>query len=203
MPTKQPATMTDAQGREVPTQYVQKYDRQRDRVVRSLHGQAVKLHEQIVKFRETAKEKIFSFVDSAAAQHGVSLGGQRGNITLRSFDGLVKVQLAIQDRIEFDEQLAIAQQLITEYLEEISKGADPALVQLVHKAFYADQRGRLRTNAVLGLRTLHIKHAKWIKAMEIIMNSIVVQASKQYVRIYTRESADADWQLIPLNIAAA
>ena len=39
--------------------------------------------------------------------------------------------------------------------------------------------------------------------MDIIVDSITVQSSKQYVRVYSRESTDADWQMIQLNIASA
>jgi len=196
-------TMTDSKGRAIPVEYVQPHDRAKDRLVRTIHKQATSLHTRLVTFREDALKRIFAFVTKAGQAYDVDVGGKKGNITLRSFDGLMKVQLAVADNIEFDERLAIAQQLISEYLSEISKGADPGLVELVHKAFYADSQGRLRTGQVLGLRTINIKHPKWRKAMDVIVDSITVQSSKQYVRVYARENTDADWTLLQLNIASA
>ncbi len=202
-PRKTAKTMIDARGREIPVEYVPKYDRARDRVVRRIHREAVKTHERLAAFRESARGMILDFVRKAAEDHDMALGGEKGNITLRSFDGLLKVQLAVQDHLDFNEKLGMAQTLIGEYLQEISKGADPALVKIVHRAFYADQRGRLRTNAVLALRNLAIKHPKWRRAMEIIVESIVVASSKQYVRVYARPDTNSDFAMLSLDIASA
>jgi hypothetical protein len=196
-------TMTDSRGREIPIEYIDRHDRAKDRIVRAIHREAAALHTRLSAFRTGALARIFGFVRESGDAYDVVIGGEKGNITLRSFDGLIKVQIAVQDNIEFDERLAIAQQLITDYLTEISVGADPGLIELVHKAFYADSQGRLRTGQVLGLRTLAIKHPKWRQAMEVIVESITVQSSKQYVRVYTRPNTDAPWDLIPLNIASA
>ena len=203
MPRKQTNTMIDSRGRDIPVEYIPPHERAKDRVVRTIQKQAADLNSRLAKFRTEALERIMSFVRKAGESYDVTIGGEKGNITLRSFDGLIKIQIAVQDNIEFDERLAIAQQLITEYLGEISVGADPALVELVHKAFYADSQGRLRTGQVLGLRTISIKHPKWRKAMDVIVDSITVQSSRQYVRVYTRPTTDATWDMIPLNIATA
>ncbi len=202
MPRKE-TTMIDSRGREIPISYVKAHDRAKDRVVKSIQKQADDLSARLAKFREDSLSRIMAYVRKCGEEYDVTMGGEKGNITLRSFNGLTKVQLAIQDNVEFDERLAIAQKLITEYLEEISKGADPALIQLVHKAFYADAQGRLRTGQVLGLRTINIKHPKWRQAMDIIVDSISVQSSRQYVRVYQRDTTEAPWQMIQLNIAGA
>ena len=201
--SKSTRTMTDSKGREIPIKYVPQHDKAKTRLVDSITKKAVDLNAKLVAFREESLIKVIKFVQKSAETYDVALGKGKGNITLRSFDGLRKVQIAVQDNIEFDERLATAQQLITEYLEEISQGADPAILKLIHKAFYADQQGKLRTGAVLGLRTINIKHKKWRKAMAIIVDSITVQSSKQYVRVYTRQSTEANWDLIQLNIASA
>jgi len=201
--SKSTKTMTDAQGRAIPVEYVKPHDRARDRLVKSIHRDADRLNRQIANFRDKTLRRIIEFQQRGADKYDVEIGGNKGNITLRSFDGLIKVQLAVAAHIDFDERLSVAQQLIDEYLDEITDGANQDLAKLVRRAFYSDAQGRLRTNAILGLRSINIRHSTWLKAMEIIVESIVVQSTKQYVRVYTRPDTDAEFDLIPLNIAAA
>jgi len=196
-------TMTDHRGRDIPAEYVKPHEKARDKLVRSIARDADALRARIAAFRDQSLARVIAFADGVGEKYDVEMGGEKGNITLTSFDRLIKVQVAIQDTITFDERLSVAQALITEYLAEISVGADPALVELVHKAFYADSAGRLRTGQVLGLRSINIKHPKWLKAMDAIGDAIIVQSSKQYVRVYSRPEYTADWQLIRLDIAGA
>ncbi|CUW88094.1 DUF3164 family protein, partial [Agrobacterium genomosp. 2] len=53
------------------------------------------------------------------------------------------------------------------------------------------------------LLKLEIEDTRWKKAMEAIRDAIRVTGSKEYVRFYKRDSLEADWQAITIDLAKA
>src|SRR3972149_3971491 len=104
--------MRDAQGRLVPLTMIKPVDQERDRLVRELIVLAKQLNAALI----TGKKKIFgdvaAFADLSAEQYGVPRGGKKGNITLHTFDGQYKLQLATAEALTFDERLQAAKALI-------------------------------------------------------------------------------------------
>ena len=88
----------------------------------------------------------------SADEYGVHLGGDKGNVSLLSFDGQLSVKRAIAQHIAFDERLQAAKALIDECLKEWTADARPEIVLLVQDAFRVDSEGKIRTGNVLALR---------------------------------------------------
>lgn len=193
--------MINAEGHHVPLEKVRPEDRLEDDIVRELHGQALALQAEIRTFKAQAFDTVAAFLSLLAEKYGTSRGGKKGNITLTSYDGLSRVQVAVQDYIQFGPQLQIAKQLVDECLHEWSDGANANLKAIVDQAFRVDKNNRLNTQAILGLRRLHISDEKWVKAMEAITDSIRVTSSKQYIRFYRRPAPEADFEAVNLDIA--
>lgn len=190
----------DAQGRLVPESQIKPIDQARDELVHELYTKAQAVHEAIKAFKRAAFDDIDAFVQLSAEQYGVARGGNKGNVSLLSFDGELKVLRAMADSIQFDERLQAAKELIDECLKEWTADARPEVAMLVQDAFRSDQAGKIRTGSVLALRRLDIKDERWQRAMEAIGDAVQVVGSKSYVRFYQRDR-NGQYRPLALNIA--
>jgi len=192
----------DAKGCLVPESMIKPIDRARDELVRELAAQARIVSANLRAFKIRVFEDINAFVDLSAEEYGVALGGKKGNLTLYSFDGAFKVQVAIAEHMVFDERLQAAKHLVDECITDWSQGSRDEIKVLVQSAFATDKEGKINTGRVLGLRRLDIRHEKWLRAMQAIGESLQVVGSKEYVRFYERIGTTDQYQPISLDIAA-
>lgn len=194
--------LTDSQGRLVPKGLVADVDKLRDEVVREVVGSAAHVRDKLNAFRDQAMDKIDAFVSLSAEEHGVKLGGRKGNLQLRSYDGCLMVEIAVSPKVTFSEKLRVAKELIDEYITEATEGSPDGLKAIVYDAFDVDNEGRLNTRRILSLRRIKINDDRWLRAMEAISEAITVKGSKEYLRIYTRPNPRAKFQMMPLSLAA-
>jgi hypothetical protein len=194
-----------ADGSLVPVSKIKEVDKARDAVVRRLIGSAEKVSAELTDFKRHAMAEIDQFVALSAAQYGAVMRGAagKGNVTLVSFDGRLKVEKQISDRIIFDERLQVAKQLIDDCIRRWGKNADGSLKVLVNHAFQVDKAGRVSVAKVMGLRAAKIEDPKWLQAMEAAADSLTVAFSVAYVRAYRRNDSTGDYVPISLNAAAA
>jgi len=177
--------MKDSKGRYVPAELVDPIDRQRDELVKELTKEAEELNVKLRKFKEKTFADVAAFVDLSAEKYQKKYGGEKGNLSLLSYDGSLKVQISIADNIDFNERLQIAKELIDECLDDWGSESRSEMRAIVDKAFYVDKGQRLNVKAILGLRTLNINHPKWRKAMEAINDAIIIRSTKSYIRFYS------------------
>lgn len=192
----------NARGSLDPIETIRPIDLQRDELVQELVAHAKSLSGDVARFKEKALGDIAAFVQLSAEQYEVKLGGNKGNVSLMSYDGRYKVLRAIAENLSFDERLQAAKALIEECLTEWTQGARPELRAIVNRAFETDKAGNLNTNAVLALRRLDIDDARWHRAMQAIGESLQVVGSKSYIRLYERIGDSDKYQLISLDVAA-
>lgn len=192
----------DHKGRLVPVSQIKPIDLARDELVLEIVAKARVLSGVLAEFKRHTFQDIAAFVELSAEQYGVRLGGQKGNVTLNSFDGRYRVQRAIAETITFDERLKAAKALIDECLNEWSESAAPELQMIVQDAFRVDQEGNIRVQQVLALRRLNIEDARWLRAMAAIADAIQVVGSKSYVRIYERVGETQHFVQIPLDLSS-
>ena len=194
--------MLDAQGRLVPEKAVREIDKLRDQTVRKIVEQAIALNKAMAAFKASTFSDIAAFVATSADQFGVEMGGNKGNVTLRSYDGRYKIERAVQERVEFDERLQAAKELIDECITAWGAKASDELRALVRDVFKVDQQGRVSTYRILGLKRYAFQDPKWQRAMEAIAQSLTVVGSATYVRIYQRVGDTDRYVPIPLDLAA-
>jgi hypothetical protein len=193
---------TDPGGEKVPARYVKPYDRLRDKIARQIERdwQAEQVRLAACKARTVAA--IQKLQDAAAAEAGVDLGGTKGNLQFRSFDGGITISLDRQYRTEFDERLQFAQALIKEAVAEMTEGANNAdLAEIATKAFTPRKSGNLDMQRIRDLRTYNVSHAKWRQACEIISDCERTVAFRDYIRVAVRTAPDASPENIHLDIA--
>ncbi len=191
----------DSRGRLVPISMVSDIDRQRDEIVREIAAAAKDLQESMRRFKLQAMGDVQAFVDLSAEKYGVKMGGQKGNVTLITYDGRYKIQVAISEHLAFDERLQAAKKLIDECLTDWTGDSRDEIKTIVLDAFQVDKEGRINTGRILGLRRLAINDQRWARAMQAIADSMQVVGSKTYLRIYER-SADGKYSQVALDFAA-
>lgn len=193
--------MTNAEGHLVPTEKVRPEDRIENDLVLQLFEGAQMLESGLAAFKATAFSEVRTFLDLLAEKYDATRGGKKGNLSLTSYDGLTKIQIAVADYIQFGPQLQVAKSLVDECIHAWSDGASANIRALVDHAFRVDKNNRVNAQAILGLRRLDIRDATWKRAMDAITDSVRVVASKQYIRFYRRPSPESDWKAVNLDIA--
>lgn len=193
--------MRDAQDRLVPVGSVKDVDKARDSLVREIAGRAVALREAMKGFRDDVMGDVAAFVQLSAEQYGAKIGGNKGNLTLTSYDGAFKIQRQVSETLVFDERLQAAKSLIDECITEWTEGSRDEIRALINDAFQVDQAGRINTGRVLSLRRLKIGDERWHRAMQAVSDSLQVAGSKAYIRVYARRP-DGKYEPIALDLAA-
>ncbi|PNK59938.1 DUF3164 family protein [Psychrobacter sp. FDAARGOS_221] len=179
--------MLNEKGYHVPIDKIKPIDRLRDEQVKMMIKDAKHLRGVMQDIKASLFADFRDFLDLSAAEYDTEYGGKKGNVSLPSFDGKYKVQIAIQDHIVFDERLQIAQNLIHACIEEWGASSAKEIMTLVNDAFQVDKEGKVSTQRVLGLRRHNFEHPKWEKAMEAIADAMQVTSSTEYMRFYERD----------------
>lgn len=195
--------MTDAKGNLVPVETIRPADKLEDETVRKIMGHARDLSAQVARFKEHTFDDLGDLEALLAQEYEVTKGGAKGNKTFLSFDGLMKVQVSVQDFIDFGPQLQIAKTLIDECLVEWSADARPEIRAIVTRAFNTDKPGQVNRAEIFMLLRLDIEDGRWKRAMDAIRDAMRVVGSKIYVRCYRRDTQDGPWQAVTIDLAKA
>ena len=92
-----PGYWQDANGNLVPESKVKDIDKLRHQVVTDLCLLAEQQSAGLHKFKLDAMQELAALVSVSLEQYGVKHGGEKGNITLISFDGQYKVVRQMQE----------------------------------------------------------------------------------------------------------
>lgn len=197
------AYMADAKGALVPVDMVKPVDKLMDETVRAMIEHASTLSAQIGRFKGHCFTDVGSLQALIAQEYTATLGGKKGNITLTTYDGTMKVQVQVADLIEFGPELQAAKSLVDACLMEWSENSNDELRAVVTRAFQVDKEGRINRAELFMLMRVDIKDQRWVAAMEAVRDSIRIIGSKTYIRFYKRASADAEWEAISVDLAKA
>lgn len=197
------AHMRDGQGKLVPVTMIKAQDLLQDETVRKIVGFAVPLSDQVARFKEHTFDDIGAFEAILAQEYGAKLGGAKGNKTLMSYDGLLRVTVQVADNITFGPELQIAKSLVDECLNEWASGARDEIRTIVTRAFNTDKEGQINRAEIFMLLRLDIEDARWRRAMDAIRDAMRVVGSKTYVRCHRRATLDAGWDAVTIDLAKA
>ncbi|ROO28230.1 DUF3164 family protein [Salinisphaera orenii] len=193
--------MQNAAGHLVPEDQVRDHDKLRDSVATDLATQAIALHEQLRQYKWQALSDLADLVSTAATEYDVKIGGDKGNLSITTFDGAYKIQRAVAERIEFTEEIHAAKAIFDDCIKRWSEGANANLRVLVDRAFRTDKQGQLKTTAILELLRIEIEDADWQRGVEALKDSIQVSGTVTYIRVYKRVRGDR-YEPVPLDLAA-
>lgn len=195
--------MRDARGALAPLSLVRAQDKLQDETVRKIAHFARALSAQIARFKAHTFDDISAFLAILDQEYGAKPGGKKGNLTLTSYDGRLKVQVAVADRIEFGPELQSAKLLVDECLTEWSADSRDELRAIVNRAFQVDKEGQVNRAEIQMLLRTEIADERWKRAMKAVQDSMRVIETRQYVRVYERETTTAPWRPITIDLASA
>ena len=195
--------MKDSKGRLVPIGIIKPVELLEDQLVAKILGYADELSAQVRRFKGHCTDDVEAFLAILREKYQAERGGTKGNMTFTSFDGCMKVQIAVADRLTFGAELQVAKDLVDACIAEWSAGANDQIRALVNHAFQVDKEGQVSRDAIFALRRVEIRDERWQRAMEAIVDSIRVVGSKEYIRIYRRAAPTAKWEAVTIDLAAA
>jgi len=191
----------DAKGRLIPVESIKEIDMARDSLVMEIINKALDVNKMLAQFKTTVFADIQAFIELSGERYGAKVGGAKGNVSLTTFDGRYMIKRAVSDTLTFDEGLQAAKALIDECVHEWTEGARSEIRALINDAFNVDKEGKISTGRILSLRRLEIQDEKWQRAMNALSESVRVQCSKSYIRVYERIGDTDQYQPIPLDMA--
>ena len=194
--------MMNSRGDLVREDRVKEIDKLKDATVREIVEQAKKLNRELAALKKKALDDVADIIDIAADKYDVVVGGEKGNVTINSYDGRYRVQRVFSDRIGFGVELEAAKKLFSEYLDQATESVTHDAKVLINGAFRASRNGQLRTAELLRLLTYDIKDPRWVKACEALKDSIFIEGNTVYIRIYERVNESDQYMAIPLDIAS-
>jgi hypothetical protein len=128
---------------------------------------------------------------------------QKGNFTWYNFDRTIKIEVSINDRIEFDDlQITACKQKLDEFLNEQLDSKTEFVREMVTDAF-STSRGKLDAKKVLSLMKYKskIKHQLFQEALTLLTDSIRRPDSRTYFRIWEQQP-DGRYELLDLNFSS-
>jgi hypothetical protein len=195
--------MSDAKGNLVPLENVRPTDTLQDEMVRRILRFARELSAQIARFKGHTFDDIGAFEALLAQEYGASVGGAKGNKTLMTFDGRLKVQVQVADFIDFGPELQIAKSLVDECLREWTEDSRSEIRAIVTRAFNVDKAGQINRSEIFALLRHDIEDERWQRAMQAIRDAMRIVGSKIYVRCYERDRPEDNWRAVTIDLAKA
>lgn len=192
----------DAKGRKVPDSNVSEMDRLIEETITDIKHHGVELMNRIARYRGHSFDDVNALVALLAEKYNAKRGGAKGNVSFLSYDGSVKVEIRVQDRVTYGAELQIAKDLLGEYIEEVSDGVPDVVHSLLNHAFDVDQQGKVNREQLYSLRRLEINHPKWAAAMQAIADSMRVVGSVEYFQLSIRDE-HGKFKALPINLANA
>lgn len=204
MNTRSDEYWINPKGEEVHIGNVTEPDKLKNEMVTKIIANVKQKQSELAFFKKQVKQEILDYIDMLRDVYRMDplSRSKKGNFELVSYDGKFRVQIGIQDSINFDEKITLAKEKIDAFLKEQTKDAAPIVHTLVMEAFEVDKKGKLSAQNILKLRTLKVDHTEWKEAMDIIGDSIHIVSSKENIRFYERVGDENKWQLITLDFSA-
>lgn len=202
----EPRHLTNRKGHLVPIDLVKPDELLEHETVMAIHGYAMELMSQIARFRAHTYDDLGVLMELKREKYGIvprgMKDGGRGNVSFTSYDGKCKVEISVQDYVDYGAELQVAKELVDQYISEVSEGVSDEVHVLLNHAFDVDKKGKVNRQALYTLRSLNIDHPTWAKAMQAIMDSQRVQSTREFLRISDRNERGG-YTSLPIDLANA
>mgnify|MGYP001582309408 CR=1 FL=1 len=197
------AYMHDGVGKLSAVEAIPPFKKLRDEMVRREFGYALALSEQISRFRAHVINNLGDFDALVDQEYGVKVGGEKGNRTYTSFDGLYRITIKVQPRIAFGPEMRAAKALFDECMREWSEDAPAELRSIVTNAFDTDNEGQINRTNVHILLGIESADPRFQTGQRALRDAMYVISSKEYVSFARRENCKAKWESVTIDLAAA
>lgn len=195
-------TWTDEAGMEIPITRITAEERNRERQAARLLAEARKINAALEAFKEHVASTCTAVYNAYMAERKIT-APVKGNFTWFNFDRSIKIEVSVNERIEFDDMaLSACRAKLNEFLEGAIDSKVEFIKDLVNEAF-STSRGRLDSKKVMSLLKYKskIKEAAFTEAMDYLEQSIRRSTSKTYFRVWEK-NAGGEYDAIDLNFSS-
>lgn len=194
--------MMNRKGDLVRVENIKEQDLLRDQLVNDLAPAAVDLHKALKAFKVAALQDIDDLVAICGERYGVKLGGTKGNVTLRTYDGKYKIERTFRETTGFTEELEAAKALFERYAERLAEGVDPNVQVIIKHAFRLNRKGQISTTEVVKLMNYDVDDPDWSTAVKALRDAMTVIGSCVYISVFERIEDTDQYRRLPLDISA-
>jgi hypothetical protein len=192
----------DESGTQIPFDRVTKGEKLRERLAAKLLKESLIINKKLKEIKEifadTSKEVFDEFMESAKVKKIT-----KGNFTWYNFDRTIRVEVAISERIEFDDLgINVCKEKLNQYISDNIQSKNELVTNLIKDAFQT-RNGKLDTKKVMSLLRYksRINDVLFQEAMNHLEESIRRPDSKSYYRIAVRNEA-GQYDNVDLNFSS-
>lgn len=199
----------DETGLEVPANRITAVEKLRENAANKMLRKALIVEAKLIQFKLSCTElcdEVWLESLKAAGANPEKISEHKGNHTWYNFDRTIKVEVSVNERLDFDDALiAAAKEKFDEYLDANTQGVDPFLRSLITDAFNTT-RGKLDAKKIMQLirhksRVDAKKYPHFAEAVVLIEQSIRRPDSKKYFRIWML-NGEGEYRNIDLNFSS-
>lgn len=183
----------DKRGNEIHSDMVRADEKLKSEMLEKIIVKVKNAHDQKIKLLAEIDEEIDTYMNLLRDVYRIPVKETKGNVTLVSFDGKIKLQKAVSEVIELNEKLQLAKEKIDQVIKKEATETTALIKTLLTQVFEVDKKGKINIRQVLALRAYDIDDPLWVEAMALIDEAITVTGTKSYTRFYSRESVEDAW----------
>lgn len=199
--TKKDSVWMDESQASIPYNRTTKLERDKEAFAKKIVDAALAVNKKLDAFKTELKVMCDEVYRQAAIEFGTRPEA-KGNYTWFSFDRSIKIEININERIDFDDlTIKAAKEKLDSFLSENIDGKIAFAKELVIDAF-TTSRGKLDAKKVLALLKYRskISNEQFNDACVLIEQSIRRPDSKTYYRISVKDTA-GEYKAIELNFS--
>lgn len=195
-------TWRDEAGVEVPANRLTPLEKTKERYSFQLAKDALAINSKLLGFKQAMRlkcQEVFEQVMTESERKKAT----KGNFTWYNFDGTIKIEVSINENIDFDPlMIEKCKQKLLDLVGE-SINSDAVFIKELVLSSFQTSKGRLDTKKIMGLKkyATRIKDPRYTEAMEFLDQSIRRPDSKTYFRVWVKDSA-GQYQNIDLNFSS-
>ena len=189
-------------GEKIPTEYIFSTDRLKERRAYTLLTKAKSAQAKLIELK-TEFQRICDEVYAKAMADYKASGETKGNYTWFNFDRSTKVEVSVNERVEFDDlTIKACKEKLDEFLSANIESKMAFVKELVADAF-STTRGKLDVKKVTSLLRYkdRVKDPLFQESLALIEQSIRRPSSKTYYRVSERQP-DGSYKVIDLNFSS-
>lgn len=196
-------TWKDETGLEIPTSRISPLEKKMERNATKIVKEAKKVNNYLIALKKLIEAYSNEVYTDFLKENSLKAVDRKGNFTWYNFDRSIKIEININDIIQFDDMLIQGcKEKLDEFLESSITGVESFIKDLILDAFETS-RGKLDTRKVMALlkHKSKIKDKRYHEAMDLLERSIRRPDSKRYSRVWERDE-EGKYQSIDLNFSS-
>jgi len=194
----------DESGRKIPTKYITKAQKLREVSASKIVSKALSIQKLLEEFKDVIRKLSEDVLQKQMIAYGAGNREHKGNFTWYNFDRSIRIEVSVNDRIDFDDiAIKAAKEALDNFINESLDEKTLFLKELVTDAF-STSRGKLDSKKVLSLTKYQdkIEHPEFQRALACIRDGIRKPDSKTYYKIYVKNYVTNEYEYIDLNFSS-